>query len=65
MYHIIVVLVYIIHSSILIYVKNFIMHVMYELLKLLFDIFGCSIVVPSGSSVVFTICCTIVITIVS
>ena len=35
--------------------QNFIMHVMYELLKLLFDIFGCSIVVPSGSSVVFTI----------
>ena len=45
--------------------QNYIMQVMYELLKLLFDIFGCSIVVPSGSSVVFTICYTIVITIVS
>ena len=39
--------------------QNFIIHVMYEFLKLLFDLFGCDIVGPSGSSVVFTICCTI------
>ena len=40
--------------------QNFIIHVIYEFLKLLFDIFGCSIVVPSGSSVVFTICCIVI-----